>query len=930
MAAGLARLTAASPAAAAALTASASAAQGHPRIYTDAEEKEALLDKIANSDWAKNSYAKLEAAIAPLADRHGTDPDWVLSRMSMYRKEGERFTQIYVKDQNFDYGEGNAPVPTLRMDATRIWNSNKNPALEQRLANSEDGSMVNQEGKTVPYAETGHMIRLNNEELLSLAQQSAFLHWVGGDEKYAAFASDIYWQWLLGVYYMKPPLDPAESLGGPGGYEPGGIGGYYDYEVIHDPMGGQAAVVYDLLFDYLDAHPHPHAVELGKGLSELSTEVFKRFIDIGLVRGGATGNWNVNGWACVMPAILALEPDSAYPDGKGRDHYLAGYTTTSTEYHQALPDILTEYDEVTGLWHESPGYSFGTVNSLLDFAPPVARAGTDTIAENDVMRRASLAIAPWLDARGNMVVFGDGRGGPPSFTAFERLLAYYTETGDAARAAQVSEVLNNAITAGQYSRDSLGWLDIVVNCDLATGGSQSQGMRTAYSPHHRHLTLKNTNTIDTGLMATLYGGYNGDDHLNPNGLAVQFYGQGWALSPQCKSYESYWSADYAYSKGPAGANTIVPGYTQGPITVNAMEPKVPSDSFTNTTAMSAYAQFADVSADEKRRLVAIVRTSENTGYYVDVFRSDQADNDYLHHGLGQGLALTDSRGRALRMTAADDLGTAFDPAYSYFSNAVSAAHEGDLKAVWTIDKSDANPLIEMRMWMLGQEGRTVYKVDGPGTTDLTTITPGAINTLPDTTPGVIVRQKGNNASSAPFVSVFEPTTDGVRPLRKVEPLGADAAFAGLRVRSDGAGELKDRVEYILSSTDDRLRSPAPRVEFAGTFGVVSSNARGWQYLYLGRGMSLRHGDRRIASDGDQPVSAALTRSSDGLRYSADGWVRITLPCQGPATRSRVAYETEAGFVLADAAVGHGDGTVTGLVPAGQDVRIKVVAGNREN
>lgn len=927
MAAGLAQLTGASPAAATALTASAAAAQGHPRIYTDADEKDALLAKIANSDWAKNSYAKLEAAVAPLADRHRTDPEWVLSRMSMYREEDERYTQVYVKDQNFDYGEGNAPVPTLRLDATRIWNSNKNPALDQRLAYS-DGSMVNQDGVTVPYAETGHMIRLNNEELLSLAQQAAFLHWVSGDEKYAAFASDIYWQWLLGVYYMKPMLDPAESLGGPGGYEPGGICGYYDYEVIHDPMGGLAAVVYDLLFDYLDTHPHPHAVELGKSLTELSTEVFKRFIDIGLVRGGATGNWNVNGWACIMPAILALEPNSEYPDSKGREHYLTQYTTTSTEYHQALPDILTEYDEVTGLWHESPGYSLGTVNSLLDFAPPVARAGTDTIADNDVMRRASLAIAPWLDARGNMVVFGDGRGGPPSFTAFERLLAYYTGTGDEAHASQVSEVLNNAITAGQYSRDSFGWLDIVVNCDLVSSDGQSSGIRTAYSAHHRHITLKNTNTIDTGLMATLYGGYDGNDHLNPNGLAVQFYGQGWALSPQCKSYESYWSADYAYSKGPAGANTIVPGYTQGPIKINAMEPAPPSDSFTNTTEISAYAQFADVSADEKRRMVAIIRTSTNTGYYVDVFRSDQADNDYLHHALGQRLALTDSRGHALRMAAADDLGTAFDPAYSYFSNPVSAGYDGDLNAVWTVEPSDKNPLIEMRMWMLGQEGRTVYKVDGPGTTDLKAITPNGVNTLPGTTPGLIVRQKGNNASSAPFVSVFEPTTNSVRPLRKVETLAADSTFVGLRVRSDGSGELKERVEYILSATDDRPHSPVSRIEFAGTFGVVCTNARGWQYLYLGRGWFLQDGDRRIASDDNQPVSAGLTLSREGLRYSADAWVRITLPCEGPAARSRIAYETDAGFVVADTTVGHGVHAVTARVPAGQDVRVKIVTGHR--
>ncbi|MBA2810221.1 hypothetical protein E0500_023190 [Streptomyces sp. KM273126] len=901
----------------------------HPWIYTDASEKEALIDKITNSDWAKASVERLKAVIGPLADRHQSDPEWILSRMSMYWKEGQRYTQVYVKKQNFDYGEGNAPVPTVRFDATRGWNSNKNPPLEQRLEYSEDGSMVNQDGVTVPYAETGHMIRLNNEEILGLAQRAAFLHWVTGEEKYAAFASDIYWQWLMGVYYMKPMLDPTKSLGGPGGYEPGGICGYYDYEVIHDPMGGLAAVVYDFLYDYLDAHPHPHAVEIGKGLKELSTEVFKRFIDIGLVRGIATGNWNVNGFAGIVPAMMALDPDDQYADGKGRDYYLAFYTTTTTQYHTALPDILTEYDKVTGLWHESPAYSFGTVGTLLDLAAPVRRQGTDTIAGNDVLRRASLAMGPWLDARGNMVVFGDGRGGSPGYTAFERLLTYYTATGDTTNAAQVAEVLSNAMSAGQYNRNTLSSpLDIIFGVDLPTTDDSTTDVRTAYSPHHRHITMKNRNDVAAGLMATVYGGYNSTDHLNPNGLAIQLYGQGWALSPNCKSYESYTSADYVYSKGPAGANTIVPGYAYGPITVNAMEPAPPADAFVNTTQISQYAQFTDVSADEKRRQVAIIRTSDTTGYYVDVFRSDQADNDYIHHNLGQGLTLADAHGTALDLTAASDLGTAANAGYKYFTNPVSAGHDGDLRATWTVNASDSNPRIDMRMWMLGQEGRTVYRVDGPGTTVNTNVTPNAVNQKPQTTPTLIVRQQGNNAATAPFVSVFEPATDGAGTVREITRLAEGGTFTGLRVRSDGPGELRGRTEYVLSSAGTEAHSPHRDLDFTGAFGVVCTNAGRLRYLYLGNGRDLRHGYHRITADGDAAVAAGLVRDRDGTRYSADGWIRITLPCDGPVHRARVAYETRDGFVFAETTATPADRTVTGRVPAGYDVRIKVVTSHR--
>lgn len=93
-------------------------------------------------------------------------------------------------------------------------------------------------------------------------------------------------------------------------------------------------------------------------------------------------------------------------------------------------------------------------------------------------------------------------------------------------------------------------------------------------------------------MATLYGGKKGY-HLSANGLALQFYGYGYALAPDAAAYESYWSRDYAYHQGPLGANTILPGYTEGSINILAMEPEVDSTSFSTTRALTPYLNFAD-------------------------------------------------------------------------------------------------------------------------------------------------------------------------------------------------------------------------------------------------------------------------------------------------------------------------------------------------
>lgn len=89
----------------------------------------------------------------------------------------------------------------------------------------------------------------------------------------------------------------------------------------------------------------------------------------------------------MLRPMLVLDHNEAYADGKGKEYYLNLLVNESTPYHDAIPDILKTYDRVTGLWPESPGYSFGTVQSLLDWAAPLKRAGIDIIAGNPICRK---------------------------------------------------------------------------------------------------------------------------------------------------------------------------------------------------------------------------------------------------------------------------------------------------------------------------------------------------------------------------------------------------------------------------------------------------------------------------------------------------------------------------------------------------------------
>ncbi|MDW5290777.1 hypothetical protein [Formosa sp. PL04] len=861
----------------------------HPRLYADQNDRQEILNKIETEAWAEASWIALLEDINPYVERHVTDPEWIVSRLAMYWKDGEHYTQCYIKDQNWDYGEGNAPVPTVRLPGMRTWNDYVNVPLEDRVPYNESGDLLgisrSNADKTpvlIPYKETGHMIRANNMEILKLAEEAAFVYYVTQDEKYAKFSSDILWTWLLGTYYMQPPLDPEESTKGPGGYEPGGIMGYYDYEVIHDDRQIPTAIAYDFLYDYMNANPNPQLESMDKTTTEVAGVVFKRFIEIGLIRGGKKGNWNVNRYKNILNSMLVLEPNDYYEDGKGREYYIPFYTEKSGEHYAGLPEILEFYNTTTGLWPESPGYASGMIPTVLDMGVILHKSGVNTLAGNPIISKAALANLGWLDARGNLVVFGDMRGGPADISAFESLLTYSTWEGDTETAEKMATVIRKNIASGQYDRNSSDWKSIVFNQPLPDSGSELPFYEAAYSPFHEHIIMRNGNDEANGMMFTLYGGKE-KSHLTANGIAMQFYGKGWAMAPDASAYESYWSKDAGYHRGITGSNTIVPGYSSGEITVNAMDPAVDiTAGFYNAEKTSENVSFADVSAEEKRRVVAMVRTSKTTGYYVDIFRSNQLDNDYMHHNLGNGIVLKNTSDIPLTLEAVDDLGVKYDKNYAFFKNQRKVNYTDDFNATWTT--TAVSPELHVNMWMMGQNNRELYVVDAPPTTLRTDITPGEVNKSPETTPTLIVRQNGINGEAHPFVSVFEAYETGEKSIKKISKVGEFTTLAALKVES------KQSTQFILSAIDDKVYQPSKHLKFQGTFGIASEKNGVFEYLYLGKGKMLQHGKYSIEAV-NEAVSAELKYENGTYYYSSDQPILIKLK-KGKAKTYPAGYNIE--------------------------------------
>ncbi|MCM1450922.1 MAG: hypothetical protein NC102_01515 [Clostridium sp.] len=845
-----------------------------PSILADASQKEAVRTKISAQPWASEIFSRLKSEVDPYADRHASDPQWILSRMAMYWKDGERYTQCYLKDEIWERGEGNAPVPTVRMPGMRTWNKYANVPLEERTPYNETGDMwalsINDTSapKTlVPYRESGHLIRGNNVEILTLAEKSAFLYWLTEEEKYAKLASDIFYQWMEGTYYMNPIINLDESKIRKGfGLHPGGIVGYYDYEQIHDDLALHAATAYDFAYGYIKAHPSAHMQEIGMELEQMAGVVFKRFVDIGFVRGGKSGNWNVNGWNMMLKPILALEDNDFYADGKGRQHYLHYLTSESTMYHDAIPDIIKGYNKVTGLWPESPGYSFSTIDMLLDFAALLKRQDIDIIAENPILQKAAMAVFPWMDGRGNMIIFGDSRGGPANFQTLERLLKYYAEKGDADNAAKVSAALNAGISGGGYDRGANG-IEALLFYEDAIPASEGalKAERTSHSAHHRVVTMKGKDP-EAGLMAVLYGGKRGF-HLSANGLALQLYGFGYALAPDASGYESYWSADNRYHQSATGSNTILPGYEEGEVTINHLEPYVGEDEFVNSTELNPHINMCDMAAGEKRRVVALIGHEGGQGYYVDLFRSGLEDNDYLFHNVGKGLSAYGADGSELQFAMVDSIDKKRSDAYDWFKNVRKAQCDGDFKAVWTV--ADGEAPIEMNMWMAAGKGREIYLMDAPYTTLYPAITPEGASAAPSPTPTIIVRQENKSGWDSPFAAVYQPAKGNNGDVRNVACLKADKSQIVMKIESDG-----NRKDLVFSSVDSEEFPKTEKCHFIGSFGVVSEKDGVPTRLYMVDSQKISNGKYSITSA--EPVSASIYMEDGKWHYSSTGDAQATI------------------------------------------------------
>lgn len=857
--------------------------------------------KMKSNKWASETLKEAHSQVDKYVETHLSDTTWVISRLQMYWKN--HYTQPYINGGNYSRAEGEAPVPTVRFTGARDWASDyATPSLENTIPymdyRDDQIYLQNTKKKGQPWewvnsSDTAHQIETINARIIEKAMYAAFIYWLGGEEKYAKFAYDIMMTYIDGMYYRKAPISEVD-------HRNAHLVGLTSFEVIHERVLNYLPLCYDFLAEYTK--------EQGGDIDRIHT-VFKMFAEQIIEQGVAYNNWNVFQACFITYIALALNDDSAYEDGRGKQYYIDFILNQNVPRQKALRDVCKAYDQETGMWHESPGYSIATTKDLIEIILLIDGMDDsgDILTDFSIVEKATLSSFEYLHPNLRTSAFGDNQYMTIDHAMSESLLALYRKHKMTDKERLLSAVINDQIKAGIYDREKGSSLyklfNYVDRIDPEATSDDCIYSTLLYAPNVNLAIQRNGMDKTNGLMISNAG--TGFNHCNNNGINMELYGKGYVLGIDKARGSSYWHKDHAeYYNATISHNTVLidgvssngsPRMEEGERSKHhklvSHFPEV-NQKDANTPYALSYVDneyFEEGTATQQRRVNGIIRTSPTSGYYVDIFRSAKRDggdkrHEYIYHNAGQSLSLYDKSGKKINMTASNDLTSegGFVKGYDYLSDRYEAEYDGDFRGTFEINMEGDKGSVNMDVWMKGYDDRKLFSVMTPRALKGFGGDMGEeIESAP--IPALIVRQSGE-AWDRPFVAIYEPyTVSEGKTIESVEYLNTpDSDLVAIEVEShDGAKQ------YILNSTTPTENHSLSDidVDFAGAYGVVSMQDEKISYLFLGSGQSLSFGNYGITSN--SCGSILVEWCSEGMKVKAD--VPFTLTMAKKGSPSKLSY-----------------------------------------
>jgi hypothetical protein len=866
--------------------------QGHPRLLTTDTYKPVLEKQIADEPWAREVLDGIINRIDPFVGKTQTQPDWLLSRLMMYWKS--RATNVYINGGVYVRADGEAPVPTVRFGSTRgIGTPIKRPKLEDVIPYMDDTKGVyfqntDKDGSPLEWIDqasvSGANIESVNNEILRLGRDGAFVYWLTNDDTYGKFAYDVFDTYMSGMYYRNEPIDLGNGHAQT-------LVGLSTFEVIQEHILSDLAVYYDFLYPYIQTK-HEDKIEVYEAS-------FKKWIDITIKNGVPHNNWNLHQGKLILKVAMVLADNSNYIDGKGREYYIDCILNKSSARQWSLLKFMEfGYDSETGIWNECPGYAQGVTKDLTNFIRDFDNTfNHNLLSYTPVLRYAVNALPQYLFPNNMIAAFGDTYYGGVNTEAMSDMIVLaqkYNNREDEVLFTQMYKLFEPKANdqketpkhlAPQVSSFFTGQ-PLRLDSQIEKGNLSDYLTPTFYAPNVSWFVQRNGfESKEHGLMISQVGSFG--NHAHSNGISMEFYGKGFVLGPESGIGSSYFEKPYLeyYSQFPAHNTVMVDGISKypemlsnHPFDLKACYPSPGLKSgYSSEITFSNVAFVEPESRSDQTRLLSIVRTSETSGYYIDIFRSKKQRggdkfHDYFYHNLGQEMHIADVNGEPLPLQSNDEMAFAGGHLFAldYMWDKRSCKTDKDYQAVWKMTMPDGNH-VYMNLWMKGYPEREVFSIKAPpckafrGDHGI----PYQVDKEPFLT--FAARQHGQ-AWTRPFVSVFEPTTEREgKSIQSIESFELDHAspdFVGLIIRNKSG-----RVDYVFSSVQPETIQ-YNKFTVKATYALISETSNGFS-LFMGAGTMLSANE--IIIEASECGSAVFEMKKDRLFFNSEIPVRLLLP-----------------------------------------------------
>ncbi len=789
-----------------------------PMIWVKPGDKAAILDKINQQAWAKKYFDAFKRRVETDVKSHQTDAKAYLSNMPL------------------DWSVKTGDVPPML-----TFSANGGNSADRRQA-------------LMHYLQTGI--------------DCGILYFLTDETQYAQLGADV----LNTIIEALQTVTPAQERSNSG----------YIYTNDHlreaREIGAQIPILYDFIYPFFEKGGL--AYHIGKGEKTAfsipnAEKVFKSYINLALNQGIINCNWPVLEASSLVGNALALN------DEQERKQFLAYYLEKNTPNQDALAKVGKFYEDHQYMWPESTNYS-NAVHTLTTYLMTLLTKHDPALALGKKYPFIPLAIPTsyylTYPSKDEQISFGDGhRGYHADYEAYEMAYLLGKLDREPTLVKEFGALLNSALLNGQYKREILREVRSY-GAEVYKEPVQLLWFASTIEGEQKEYPLPTTFTLPfAGIYLQRNLGKNKDPknglmcfvggaafvHGHASGMNMELYGKGEVLGAE--SGRSTYQTDIHenYYRLFASHNTVVvngASETEGKwanlgmntVQKVAIEPEIgqtpvsPNHSFTTTSFIDDKGDKAEATQE---RTLAIVRTSETTGYYIDVYKSKSAltpqYHDYIYHNIGDDVAFSattkdftvkpdSNRYKANAQKEWVNNKKHRHPGWHFFTDVeTSGVYANSLTATFNADKLKPKSL-KMKLFIAGNSNREYTKVLSPPTSDA----PKPYDKK--TAPAIVIRQNGE-AWTQPFAVVYEPTEGDNNSVQSVEKFEANGVFKGLKIKSLIDGKTLTQYVFMLENSDSVFEDKKMGLRFQGRYAVLTLDEEDKvQSVYVGDGKSFQY------------------------------------------------------------------------------------------